>query len=49
MEERISGTEVTIENIDTIVKKCKMHKTLNTKHLVNPRYNERPNPRTVGI
>jgi hypothetical protein len=31
-EQRISGTEDAIENIDTMVKKCKKHKAPNPKH-----------------
>ena len=37
IEERISGAEYTIENIDTTVKEnAKMHKVLNPKHPGNP-------------
>jgi hypothetical protein len=43
IEERISGTEDTIENMDTIVKeKCKMKKAPKTKHPGNPGCNEKP-------
>ena len=40
IEERISGAEDTIENIDTTVKKCKKQKAPNPKHPRNPGYNE---------
>jgi hypothetical protein len=44
MEERISGSEDSIENISTIIKentKCKMQKDPNSKHSGNPGHNEK--------
>jgi hypothetical protein len=46
MEERISGAEDSIENIDTSIKenaKCK--KNPNSKHPGNPGYNEKTKPK----
>jgi hypothetical protein len=43
MEERISGAEDSIENIDTIIKenaKCKMQKDSNSKNQGNQGHNE---------
>jgi hypothetical protein len=47
IEERISGAEDTIENIDTKVKnaKCKMQKNPNPKHPGNPGHNEKTKPK----
>jgi hypothetical protein len=45
IEERISGAEDSIENIDTTVKeKCKMREAPNPKHLGNPGHNEKTKP-----
>jgi predicted nucleic acid-binding Zn-ribbon protein len=45
MEERISGAEDSIENIDTTIKeKCKMQKDPNSKHPGNPGHNEKSKP-----
>jgi hypothetical protein len=49
IEERISGTEDTIENIDTTVKKkCKRQKSPNLKHPGNPGHNEKIKPKDNG-
>jgi hypothetical protein len=48
IEERISGAEDTLENINTIVKenaKCKMQKVPNPKHPGNPVHNEKTKPK----
>jgi hypothetical protein len=48
MEERISGAEDTIENIDTTIKentKSKKQKAPNPKHPGNPGYNEKTKPK----
>ena len=48
IEERISGAEDTIENIDTTVggkKKPKKKKAPNTKHPENPGHNEKTKPK----
>ena len=46
IEEKISGAEDTIENIDTIVKsKCKMQNDPNPKHPGNPGYNDKTKPK----
>ena len=45
-EEKISGAEDTIENIDTTIKKkCKMQKVPNPKHSGNPGHNEKTKPK----
>ena len=45
IEERISGEEDTIENIDTTVKEnAKMQKTLSPKHPGSPGHNEKTKP-----
>ena len=48
-EERISDAEDTIESIDTTVKKYKMQKAPNPKHLEIQDKIRRPNLRIVGI
>ena len=46
IEERISGAEDTIENIDTTVKEnAKMQKAPNPKHPGNPGHNEKTKPK----
>jgi chromosome segregation ATPase len=45
LEERILGTEDTIENIDTTIKEKKMHKNPNSKHPGNPGHNEKTKPK----
>ena len=48
MEERISGAEHSLENMDTTIKenaKCKMQKDPNSIHLGNPRHNEKTKPK----
>jgi predicted nucleic acid-binding Zn-ribbon protein len=45
IEERISGTEDTIENMDTTIKKCEMQTYPNTKHPGNPGHNEKTKPK----
>ena len=46
IEERISGAEDTVENIDTTVKEnTKKQKALNPKHPGNPGYNEKNEPK----
>jgi hypothetical protein len=45
MEERISGAEGSIENMDTIIKEnAKCNKDPNSKHPGNPGYNEKTKP-----
>ena len=45
MEERISDTEDSIENMgSTIKKKCKMQKDPNSKYPGNPGHNEKTKP-----
>jgi hypothetical protein len=45
MEERISGAEVSIENMGTIIKeKCKMQKDPNSKYPGNPGQKEKSKP-----
>jgi hypothetical protein len=44
MEERISGAEDSIGNMDTTIKKCKIQKDPNSKHPGNPEYNEKTKP-----
>jgi hypothetical protein len=46
IEERISGSEDTIENIDiTIKEKCKMQEDPNPKHPGNPGHKEKTKPK----
>ena len=45
IEERISGAEDTIENIDITVKKCKMQKSPNPNNPGNPVNNEKTKPK----
>jgi hypothetical protein len=45
INERISGTEDTIENIDTTIKKKVQKHTTNSKHLVNTEHNEKIKPK----
>jgi chromosome segregation ATPase len=46
MEERISGAEDSIENMDTTIKKnCKKQKAPNSEHRGNPDTMRRPNPK----
>jgi chromosome segregation ATPase len=45
IEERISGVEDSIENIDTTIKKCKMQKEPNPKHPGNLAHNEKTKPK----
>jgi hypothetical protein len=46
MEERISGAENSIENMDTAIKKkCKMEKEPNSKHPRNQGHNEKTKPK----
>ena len=46
IEERISGAEDIIENIDTTVKEnTKRQKALNSKHPGNPGHNEKTKPK----
>jgi uncharacterized protein YlxW (UPF0749 family) len=45
VKERISGAEVTIENIDTTIKKCEMQKDPNQKHPGNLGHNEQTKPK----
>jgi chromosome segregation ATPase len=46
MEERISGAEDSVENMDTTIKKkCKMEKDPNSKHPGNPGHNEKTKPK----
>jgi hypothetical protein len=48
LEERISCTEDSTENMNTTIKenaKCKMQKDPNSKHLGNPRHNEKTKPK----
>jgi chromosome segregation ATPase len=50
IEERISGAEDIIENIDTTVKEnAKMQKAPNPKHPGNPGHNEKSNRRIIDI
>ena len=44
MEERISGAEDSIENINTSIKENKMQKDPNSKHPGNPGHNEKTKP-----
>jgi hypothetical protein len=45
MDERISGAEDSVGNMDTTVKKkCKMQKDPNSKHPGNPGHNEKTKP-----
>jgi hypothetical protein len=45
MEERISGAEDSIRNMDTTIKKkCKIQKDPNSKHPENPGHNEKTKP-----
>jgi predicted nucleic acid-binding Zn-ribbon protein len=46
IEERISGAEDSIENIDTTVKENAKAKTPNPKHLGNPGHNEKKTSQT---
>jgi hypothetical protein len=49
MEERISGAEDFIENLDTTIKnKCKMQKYPNSKYPGNPGHNEKTKPTDNG-
>jgi hypothetical protein len=45
MEERISGAEDFIKNMDIRVKKCKMLNDLNPKHPGNPVHNKETKPK----
>ena len=46
MEERISGAEDSIEDMDTSIKENgKMQKDLNSKHPGNPGHNEKTKPK----
>jgi hypothetical protein len=46
MEERISGAEDSIENMDTKIKeKCKMQREPNSKHPGNSGHNEKTKPK----
>ena len=44
-EERISGAEDTIENIDTTIRQCEMQKGTNPKHPGNPGHNKKTKPK----
>jgi hypothetical protein len=45
MEERISGAEDSIENMDTTIKDAKMQKDADSKHQGNPGQNEKTKPK----
>jgi hypothetical protein len=48
MEERISGAEDSIENMDTTIKeKCKMQKDPNSIYPGNPGHNEKTKPKDI--
>ena len=44
-EERITGAEDTIENIDTTIRQCEMQKGTNPKHPGNPGHNKKTKPK----
>jgi hypothetical protein len=48
IEERITGVEVTLENIDTTVKE-NVKKAPNSKHPGNLGHNEKTKPKLLGI
>jgi hypothetical protein len=45
MEERITGAEDLIENMETTIKKCKIQKDTSSKHPGNPGHNEKTKPK----
>ena len=49
MEERISGAEDSIENMNTIKENAKCKKDPNSKHPGNPGHNEKTKPKDNSI